>query len=82
VCVVHAFPEENPLGNMSAFGKRGANSYICDWVGCPRRGKSQGSKFALVAHIRSHTGEKPFTCPRAGKRLLFSFLECFSKVGC
>ncbi|GAA5944867.1 C2H2-type zinc finger protein [Sporobolomyces koalae] len=61
---VHAFPEENPMQNNMPL-RRGAASYICDWIGCPRRGKSQGSKFALVAHIRSHTGEKPFTCPRA-----------------
>ncbi|GAA5912107.1 C2H2-type zinc finger protein [Sporobolomyces salmoneus] len=61
---VHAFPEENPLQN-NVSQKRAAASYICDWQGCPRRGKSQGSKFALVAHLRSHTGEKPFTCPRA-----------------
>ncbi|GAA5843448.1 hypothetical protein JCM3766R1_004331 [Sporobolomyces carnicolor] len=61
---VHAFPEENPLQNNVPL-KRGAASYVCEWHGCPRRGKSQGSKFALVAHLRSHTGEKPFTCPRA-----------------
>ncbi|GAA5969267.1 hypothetical protein JCM3765_002307 [Sporobolomyces pararoseus] len=61
---VHAFPEDNPLQNNVPL-KRGAASYICDWQSCPRRGKSQGSKFALVAHLRSHTGEKPFTCPRA-----------------
>ncbi|GAA6063058.1 hypothetical protein JCM10212_003003 [Sporobolomyces blumeae] len=57
---VHAFPEEQ----HHTSSKRSAATYICDWVGCPRRGKSQGSKFALVAHLRSHTGEKPFTCPR------------------
>ncbi|KAG0655371.1 hypothetical protein C6P46_001027 [Rhodotorula mucilaginosa] len=60
---VHAFPLDNPSHPAN---KRGAAAtYICDWVGCPRRGKTQGSKFALVAHLRSHTGEKPFTCPRA-----------------
>lgn len=60
---VHAFPLDDPSHPAN---KRGAAAtYICDWVGCGRRGKTQGSKFALVAHLRSHTGEKPFTCPRA-----------------
>lgn len=60
---MHAFPPEAPA--PKARGSAAA-SYICMWNGCPRRGKTQGSKFALVAHLRSHTGEKPFTCPRAG----------------
>lgn len=60
---IHAFPLDDPSHPAN---KRGAAAtYICDWVGCGRRGKTQGSKFALVAHLRSHTGEKPFTCPRA-----------------
>ncbi|BGP19352.1 hypothetical protein JCM10213_006858 [Rhodosporidiobolus nylandii] len=63
VHVVHAFPDDpHHLGPQP--GKKSAASYVCDWAGCARRGKTQGSKFALVAHLRSHTGEKPFHCPR------------------
>lgn len=36
--------------------------YSCEWENCPRRGMIQPSRFALVSHMRSHTGEKPFYC--------------------
>ncbi|THV03913.1 hypothetical protein K435DRAFT_962246 [Dendrothele bispora CBS 962.96] len=38
------------------------STYTCEWVTCHRRGISQTSRFALLSHIRSHTGEKPFIC--------------------
>ncbi|KAI0237016.1 hypothetical protein L0F63_000722 [Massospora cicadina] len=37
--------------------------YSCRWVDCPRSHSTQSSRFALISHLRSHTGEKPYTCP-------------------
>ena len=34
------------------------SSYACGWTTCGRRGLPQSSRFALISHIRSHTGEK------------------------
>lgn len=46
---------EDHLGNRKA-------RYTCEWDDCNRKGIPQTSRFALVAHLRSHTGEKPFYC--------------------
>lgn len=46
---------DDHLGNRKA-------KYTCEWDDCQRKGIVQTSRFALVAHLRSHTGEKPFYC--------------------
>lgn len=41
--------------------------YTCQWVGCSRQGANHASGYALKAHMRSHTREKPFFCYLPGK---------------
>lgn len=41
--------------------------YACEWEGCPRIDHSHASAYALRAHMRSHTREKPFYCALPGR---------------
>ncbi|KAH8891070.1 hypothetical protein GQ53DRAFT_806998 [Thozetella sp. PMI_491] len=36
--------------------------YTCEWIGCNRKSLPHASGYALKAHMRSHTREKPFYC--------------------
>ena len=64
------------LGNMDKLvdhihddhiGQR-QKKYACEWISCTRKGISHASGYALRAHMRSHTREKPFYCSLPGKR--------------
>ncbi|KAL8863016.1 MAG: hypothetical protein Q9178_000389 [Gyalolechia marmorata] len=58
------------LGNMDELVKHihddhighRQKKYVCQWVGCQRQGSEHASGYALKAHTRSHTKEKPFIC--------------------
>lgn len=63
------------LGHMDALVKHihdehigtRQKKYLCEWMDCPRKGQTHASGYALRAHMRSHTKEKPFYCTLPGK---------------
>jgi hypothetical protein len=42
--------------------------YSCEWSDCSRKGIPHASGYALRAHMRSHTREKPFYCTLPGTK--------------
>jgi hypothetical protein len=46
--------------------------YTCEWIGCSRKSMPHASGYALKAHMRSHTREKPFYCYLPGMKHPFS----------
>lgn len=42
--------------------------YTCEWSDCTRRSLPHASGYALRAHMRSHTREKPFYCALPGRK--------------
>ena len=47
--------------------------YVCEWGECQRKTSNHPSGYALKAHMRSHTKEKPYYCALPGElHLVFS----------
>ncbi|KAH7918869.1 kinase-like protein [Leucogyrophana mollusca] len=55
------------------------SNYTCRWATCSRRGLAQTSRFALIIHIRSHTGEKLFNCSHPAYDKSFTRSDALAK---
>lgn len=78
--------ESGDLGNMDELvhhihedhiGTR-QKKYTCEWQGCIRQGHNHASGYALKAHMRSHTKEKPFMCFLPGMPYLYFYFSILS----
>ncbi|KAI9215932.1 hypothetical protein BC828DRAFT_394513 [Blastocladiella britannica] len=67
----HLPPPRRPAESNSTFK--------CMWAGCPRGGNPQTSRFALAAHVRSHTGDRPIDCPIADCDKSFTRADAMAK---
>jgi len=52
--------------------------YTCEWEDCSRKSMPHASGYALRAHVRSHTREKPFYCALPGQSRSKSQMRLFT----
>ncbi|WVW86250.1 hypothetical protein I302_108292 [Kwoniella bestiolae CBS 10118] len=55
------------------------DSFICEWINCPRTGQKQASRHSLSTHMRMHTGERPYACTYAGCPKSFTRSDALQK---
>jgi len=57
--------------------------HICLWKDCTRKAVPFRARYKLMNHIRTHTGERPFTCPHNRCNKVFAYnenLKCHIRV--
>ncbi|OBZ90641.1 Zinc finger protein ZIC 4 [Choanephora cucurbitarum] len=50
----------------------GKPTYRCEWEKCPRISKPFTKRHKMFNHLRTHTGERPFACPKPDCNKKFS----------